>query len=90
MAPPDTNGLDPLAARMAGMRIEEALAFDDVLIVPGYSLILPSGVSTQTKLTRDIALHIPLVSSAMDGGGDGKRHGPARRHRRHSQEPRHG
>ena len=47
-------------------RVEEALAFDDVLVVPNYSQVLPNAVSTKTRLTRTIDLHIPLVSSAMD------------------------
>ena len=47
-------------------RILEALAFDDVLLVPGYSEIVPSGVNTVTRLTRTISLNIPLISSAMD------------------------
>src|ERR1700712_2355590 len=47
-------------------RIEEGLAFDDVLIVPAYSQVLPANVSTRTRLTRTINLHIPLISSAMD------------------------
>ena len=63
---PDTTGLDSLATRVPASRIEEALAFDDVLIVPGYSQVLPNLVSTQTKLTREISLHIPLISAAMD------------------------
>ena len=67
---PDTNPV-PLERtltgdRAAGGRIEEALAFDDVLVVPSYSQILPNAVSTTTRLTREIELHIPLVSSAMD------------------------
>lgn len=49
------------------MRIlEEALTFDDVLLVPAYSDILPKDVSLETQLTRQIALNIPLVSAAMD------------------------
>ena len=55
------NGSSP-----PGNRIEEALAFDDVLLVPGYSQILPSAAETKTRLTREIALNIPLVSAAMD------------------------
>ena len=51
---------------VASSRILEALAFDDVLLVPGYSEIIPSAVDTTTKLTRTIALKIPLISSAMD------------------------
>ena len=47
-------------------RVDEALAFDDVLIVPGYSQILPSATDTRTRLTRTIPLNIPLVSAAMD------------------------
>jgi IMP dehydrogenase len=47
-------------------RVSEALAFDDVLVVPNYSQVLPSSVSTRTRLTREIDLHIPLISSAMD------------------------
>src|SRR6476620_11161815 len=44
----------------------EALTFDDVLLVPGYSEVIPSQVETRTKLTKKIALNIPLISSAMD------------------------
>ena len=49
------------------MRIaEEALTFDDVLLQPAYSAVLPRDVSLQTRLTRSIALNIPLLSAAMD------------------------
>ncbi len=44
----------------------ESLTFDDVLLVPAYSQVLPSEVELQTRLTRDIALNIPLISAAMD------------------------
>lgn len=44
----------------------EALTFDDVLLVPGYSDTLPANVETKTKLTKKISLAIPLISSAMD------------------------
>jgi len=44
----------------------EALTFDDVLLLPGKSSVLPSEVDTRTCLTRRIALNIPLVSAAMD------------------------
>lgn len=47
-------------------RIAEALAFDDVLLVPAYSQVLPNTVRTITRLTREISLNIPLVSAAMD------------------------
>ncbi|MBS0358446.1 MAG: IMP dehydrogenase [Proteobacteria bacterium] len=46
--------------------IETALTFDDVLLVPGYSNVLPKDVDLSTRLTRDITLNIPLVSAAMD------------------------
>ncbi|MCG7874565.1 MAG: IMP dehydrogenase [Candidatus Thiodiazotropha lotti] len=46
--------------------IEEALTFDDVLLVPAHSQVLPKDVDLRTKLTREIDLNIPLVSAAMD------------------------
>src|SRR5436309_13707500 len=46
--------------------IPEGLTFDDVLLVPARSRILPSQVDTRTRLTRSINLNIPLVSAAMD------------------------
>ncbi len=46
--------------------IGEALTFDDVTLVPAYSDILPRDVNLKTRLTRDLALNIPLVSAAMD------------------------
>ncbi len=48
------------------MEIREALTFDDVLLVPGASSVLPAEVDTRTKLTQSIELNIPLLSSAMD------------------------
>jgi IMP dehydrogenase len=44
----------------------EQLTFDDVLVVPGYSEVLPSGVDVRSCLTRDIPLNIPIVAAAMD------------------------
>ena len=46
--------------------IEEALTFDDVLLVPAHSTVTPNTVDLSTKLTREIELKIPLVSAAMD------------------------
>lgn len=46
--------------------LQKALTFDDVLLVPAYSNVLPKETSLRTRLTRDIALNIPLVSAAMD------------------------
>ncbi|UAW98973.1 IMP dehydrogenase [Halopseudomonas nanhaiensis] len=45
---------------------QEALTFDDVLLVPGYSEVLPKDVSLKSRLTRRIELNIPLLSAAMD------------------------
>jgi len=46
--------------------IPEALTFDDVLLLPGKSSILPTEVDPTTKFTRKLALNIPLASAAMD------------------------
>ncbi|HVN82654.1 MAG TPA: IMP dehydrogenase, partial [Terriglobia bacterium] len=51
---------------MTGTNIAEGLTFDDVLLVPQKSDVLPAEVSTQTSLTRQIKLNIPIVSAAMD------------------------
>ena len=48
------------------MQIREALTFDDVLLVPAASSVLPSTANTATRVTRQIAMNIPLLSSAMD------------------------
>jgi IMP dehydrogenase len=45
---------------------EDGYSFDDVLLIPDYSDILPKDVSTKTQLTRNLALNIPIVSAAMD------------------------
>ena len=44
----------------------DALTFDDVLLVPAYSAVHPSDVDVRTRFSRRIALHLPVVSSAMD------------------------
>jgi len=46
--------------------IQKALTFDDVLLVPAYSNVLPRDVSLRTQLTRNISLNIPILSAAMD------------------------
>jgi len=51
---------------MAKITLEEALSFDDVLLVPNYSDVLPKEVNVSTRLTRNITLNIPIVSAAMD------------------------
>ncbi|MAL98436.1 IMP dehydrogenase [Hydrocarboniclastica marina] len=45
---------------------QEALTFDDVLLIPGYSEVLPNEVQLKTRVTRGIELNVPLVSAAMD------------------------
>ena len=54
------------------MEIRQALTFDDVLLVPGASNVLPSTADTTTRVTRSIALNIPLLSSAMDTVTEGR------------------
>ena len=51
---------------MTNMQINKALTFDDVLLVPGASNVLPADANTQTKITAKISLNIPLISAAMD------------------------
>jgi IMP dehydrogenase len=51
---------------MLKLPLKEALTFDDVLLVPAHSEVLPGQVSTRTRLTRRIDLNVPLVSAAMD------------------------
>jgi len=46
--------------------VQKAFTFDDVLLVPAHSSVLPRNVSLKTRLTRNIQLNIPLVSAAMD------------------------
>ena len=60
------------SAKGANMEIREALTFDDVLLVPGASSVLPSGADTRTFVTQSIALNIPLLSSAMDTVTEGR------------------
>ena len=52
--------------------IQKALTFDDVLLVPAYSAVLPRDTSLVTQLTRDITINIPLVSAAMDTVTEGR------------------
>ncbi|MBO0797361.1 MAG: IMP dehydrogenase [Blastocatellia bacterium] len=51
---------------MLNEHLTEALTFDDVLLVPAYSEVLPTETDTSTRLTRNINLNIPILSSAMD------------------------
>ena len=49
-----------------GTELATALTFDDVLLVPRHSQVLPAGVDVSTRLTRNIRLNVPLLSAAMD------------------------
>lgn len=54
------------------MEIREALTFDDVLLVPAASSVLPADADTRTRFTREVSLNIPLVSAAMDTVTEGR------------------
>jgi IMP dehydrogenase len=56
----------PLQRKVFMRIIQKALTFDDVLLVPAHSTVLPRDVSLRTQLTRKISLNIPLLSAAMD------------------------
>jgi IMP dehydrogenase len=64
----DVGKLDYEAARtsLPEKFAKEGLTFDDVLLVPAESHVLPNDVSTATRLTRTIVLEVPVVSAAMD------------------------
>ena len=69
--------------------VRKALTFDDVLLVPAHSLVVPREVSLKTRLTRGIALNIPIVSAAMDTVTEARlaiAHRAGRRHRHRPQE----
>jgi IMP dehydrogenase len=57
---------------MENRPLEEAYSFDDVLLLPGYSDVVPSAVSTSTRLTRNINVNIPICSAAMDTVTEGR------------------
>ena len=59
-------GLDPAETSLPAKFAKEGLTFDDVLLVPAESTVLPNDVSTATRLTRTIVLEVPVVSAAMD------------------------
>src|SRR5438477_8441810 len=58
--------LDEAGIGLPAKFAKEGLTFDDVLLVPAESSVLPNDVSTATRLTRTIALEVPVVSAAMD------------------------
>src|SRR5262245_56441031 len=53
-------------------KLRECLTFDDVLLVPAYSEVLPAEVDVKTRLTKKITLNIPLLSAAMDSVTEGR------------------
>src|ERR671912_2505638 len=55
-----------LSLTEAGVGLTTALTFDDVLLVPQHSTVIPSQVDVATRLTRNIRLNVPLLSAAMD------------------------
>jgi IMP dehydrogenase len=57
-----SEGVQPAAARI----VKEALTFDDVLLVPGHSLVHPKDTDLRSRVTRGVELRIPLLSAAMD------------------------
>jgi len=56
--------MSSLASRLT--TLPTALTFDDILLVPRHSTVLPAQVDVSTQLTRDIRLNVPLLSAAMD------------------------
>jgi IMP dehydrogenase len=63
---------------------EEGFSFDDVLLLPNYSDVLPKDCDTRTQLTTTLKLNIPIVSAAMDTVTEARYrhlHGPRRGHR---------
>src|SRR5262245_56751479 len=63
---PTAGGMDWRMARIDNSAPPEAFTFDDVLLRPGLSEILPSQADVRTRITREIGLNIPIVASAMD------------------------
>jgi IMP dehydrogenase len=57
---------------MENLPLQEAYSFDDVLLLPGYSDVVPSEVSTATRLTKNINVNIPISSAAMDTVTEGR------------------
>ena len=68
--------------------VGEGLTFDDVLLVPAESDVLPADVDLSTQLTKRIRLNVPVMSAAMDTVTE-YRHCARGRHRRHTQEHEH-
>ena len=67
--------------------VKRALTFEDVLLVPQYSEILPKQVDVKTRISKNVTLNIPIVSAAMDTVTEHRtdHDGEARRYRRYPQ-----
>jgi IMP dehydrogenase len=63
---PSSNRKSPVNRQKGDRFFGEGLTFDDVLLMPGFSQVLPRDVSIRTRLTKDITLNVPLLSAAMD------------------------
>jgi IMP dehydrogenase len=63
---PSSNRKSPVDRQKGDKFFGEGLTFDDVLLMPGFSQVLPRDVNIQTRLTKDITLNVPLLSAAMD------------------------
>src|SRR5436190_9496035 len=64
---PEQSAYNPLLRPGKKMRvIQKALTFDDVLLIPAHSTVVPRQVRLTTRLTRNLSLNIPLLSAAMD------------------------
>ena len=61
-----TKKSTPVSAKSSPREFIDGLTFDDVLLVPSYSEVLPRDVSIKTRLTKDLSLNIPILSAAMD------------------------
>src|SRR5206468_12874042 len=59
-------GTYPREKTMIHFPVPEALTFDDVLLLPAFSDVVPAEVNTATRVSRNIHLNIPIISSAMD------------------------
>ncbi|MBS1919326.1 MAG: IMP dehydrogenase [Bacteroidetes bacterium] len=62
----ESSGQAPTTQDQSLKTFSEGLTFDDVLLKPGYSQVLPRDVDIRTKLTKDITLNVPMLSAAMD------------------------
>ena len=61
-----SSGQAPQAIKTSSKFFGEGLTFDDVLLLPGYSQVLPRDVDIRGRLTKDITLNVPMISAAMD------------------------